>query len=40
VGLLERQTYDGMGLQKFETYKNQYWNEVYRDGDTVIYQVK
>lgn len=27
------------GLLKFEQYDGLYWNEVYRDGETVIYQV-
>jgi YYY domain-containing protein len=39
VGQLERAKYVGEGLTKFETYNNLYWNEVYRDGRTVIYEV-
>ena len=39
VGQLERITYPGPGLDKFEAYNGTLWNEVYRDGETVIYQV-
>ena len=40
VGQLEQITYTSAGLSKFTTYNGQYWDEVYRDGNTVIYQVK
>ena len=40
VGQLERITYANGNLAKFETYNGQLWDEVYRDGSTVIYQVK
>jgi YYY domain-containing protein len=40
VGQLERITYKAGNLTKFETYKGILWDEVYRDGSTVIYQVK
>jgi YYY domain-containing protein len=40
VGQLERITYASGDLQKFETYNGQLWDEIYRDGSTVIYQVK
>jgi len=39
VGQLERLEYPGPGLDKFEKYNGQLWNSVYRDGDTIIYQV-
>ncbi len=39
VGQLERLEYPGPGINKFEQYNGQLWNSVYRDGDTVIYQV-
>jgi uncharacterized membrane protein len=39
VGQLERAKYVGDGLSKFETYNGTLWNAVYRDGQTVIYQV-
>ena len=29
----------GPGLEKFEDFDGVLWREVYRDGDTVIYQV-
>ena len=40
VGQLERITYQTGNLKKFETYNGKLWDEVYRDGSTVIYQVK
>lgn len=39
VGQLERALYPGGGLEKFELYDGSLWDEVFRDGDTVIYQV-
>ena len=39
VGQLERAEYAGGGLDKFEQYNGRLWNAVYREGDTVIYQV-
>jgi uncharacterized membrane protein len=39
VGQLERALYRGPGLNKFEELEGLLWQEVYRDGDTVIYQV-
>jgi uncharacterized membrane protein len=39
VGQLERATYPAEGLHKFAAYNGKLWNEVYRDGDTVIYEV-
>jgi uncharacterized membrane protein len=39
VGQLERTYYPGEGLNKFEQYDGELWQEVYRDGDTVIYEV-
>ena len=44
VGQLERAAYKsedfGNGLSKFEEFDGMYWDEVYRDGNTVIYEVK
>jgi uncharacterized membrane protein len=39
VGQLERAKYAGDGLNKFEAYNGLLWNAVYRDGQTVIYEV-
>ncbi|HET9910419.1 MAG TPA: DUF2298 domain-containing protein [Anaerolineales bacterium] len=39
VGQLERAAYAPESLAKFEQFKGQYWREVYRDGNTVIYEV-
>lgn len=39
VGQLERAYYSGPGLEKFDNLNGDLWNEVYRDGQTVIYQV-
>jgi YYY domain-containing protein len=39
VGKLERAEYIGEGLLKFDAENGKLWQEVYRDGDTVIYQV-
>jgi YYY domain-containing protein len=39
VGQLERAKYTGDGLEKFEAYNGLLWNAVYRDGQTVIYEV-
>ena len=39
VGQLERALYRGSGLDKFEELEGLLWKEVYRDGDTVIYEV-
>jgi uncharacterized membrane protein len=39
VGQLERAAYDFKGLAKFDLYEEQYWNEVYSDGTTTIYEV-
>jgi uncharacterized membrane protein len=39
VGGLERVTYAGPGLDKFPAFNGNYWREVYREGDTVIYEV-
>jgi hypothetical protein len=32
--------YPGAGLVKFEQYDGSFWNEVFRDGTTVIYEVQ
>ncbi len=40
VGQLERNIYPALGLEKFEAQNGILWQEVYRDGDTVIYEVK
>jgi uncharacterized membrane protein len=39
VGQLERAEYTPEGIAKFEQYDGQYWRSVYREGNTVIYQV-
>ncbi len=39
VGQLERVLYPGSGLQKFDSMEGVFWQEVYRTGETVIYQV-
>jgi uncharacterized membrane protein len=39
VGQLERAKYTGGGLDKFTEYNGTFWNEVYRDGQTAIYEV-
>lgn len=39
IGQLERAQYTPEGLAKFEQYNGQLWHEVYRDGQTVIYEV-
>ncbi len=40
VGQLERAVYaSGYGLRKFEWFEGRFWREVYRDGQTVIYEV-
>lgn len=40
VGQLERALYAGLSLEKFELWNGDLWQEVYRDGETVIYQVR
>jgi uncharacterized membrane protein len=40
LGQLERGDYKGTGLAKFEQWNGDLWEAVYRDGDTVIYEVK
>lgn len=39
VGQLERAAYAGDGIDKFEWFDGRLWREVYRDGQTVIYEV-
>jgi len=39
LGQLERLTYPGPGLDKFAAFNGVLWNEVYRDGDTILYEV-
>jgi YYY domain-containing protein len=39
VGQVENIYYPGAGLLKFEFYDGAYWKEVFRDGQTVIYEV-
>jgi YYY domain-containing protein len=39
VGELERAEYTPIGISKFKAYDGKYWREVYRDGDTAIYEV-
>jgi uncharacterized membrane protein len=38
-GQLERATYPGPGLEKFAAFDGAVWQEVYRDQDTILYQV-
>jgi YYY domain-containing protein len=38
-GQLERAKYAGPGLNKFSAFEGQLWQQVYQDGDTVIYEV-
>ncbi len=40
VGQMERGMYDSAGIEKFEWLNGVLWDEVYRSGQTVIYQVK
>jgi uncharacterized membrane protein len=40
VGQLERAAYSAEGIAKFQGWNGDLWDEVYRDGETVIYQVK
>ncbi|HEY9525711.1 MAG TPA: DUF2298 domain-containing protein, partial [Anaerolineales bacterium] len=40
VGQLERAAYTPEGIAKFERLNGSYWQEVYRDGSTAIYEVK
>jgi YYY domain-containing protein len=40
VGQLEKAYYSGVGLDKFSAWNGDLWQEVYRDRDTVIYQVQ
>lgn len=39
VGDLERVSYTPEGIAKFDAYNGKFWKEVYRNGDTVIYEV-
>jgi uncharacterized membrane protein len=39
VGQLERALYPGPGLVKFEELEGTLWREVYREGETVIYEI-
>lgn len=39
VGQLERATYLTAGMEKFEALNGELWQEVYRDQETVIYEV-
>lgn len=39
VGQLERAAYTPEGISKFEQFEGKYWLAVYRDGDTVIYEL-
>lgn len=39
VGLQERGLYPGVGLNKFEAANGALWKDVYRNGQTVIYEV-
>jgi len=39
LGQQERGHYPGPGLEKFDAANEKIWHEVYRDGDTVIFEV-
>jgi uncharacterized membrane protein len=39
LGQLERALYPGPGLEKFDQLNGSLWKEVYREGETVIYEV-
>jgi YYY domain-containing protein len=39
VGQMERAIYPPAGIDKFEQYDGQLWREVFRVGDTVVYEV-
>jgi YYY domain-containing protein len=39
LGQMERAYYPGEGLEKFEQFDGTYWKEVFREQDTVIYEV-
>jgi uncharacterized membrane protein len=39
VGPMEHAAYTREGIFKFAQYEGEDWDAVYRDGDTVIYQV-
>jgi YYY domain-containing protein len=39
VGQLERAAYPPEGIAKFEQFDGTYWQEIYRDGNTIIYEV-
>ena len=39
VGQLERAAYTPEGIAKFERFDGELWQEVYRDGNTAIYEV-
>jgi YYY domain-containing protein len=39
LGQLEQVTYPGPGLDKFPAFNSILWNEVYRDENTVLYEV-
>jgi YYY domain-containing protein len=40
VGVMEHTIYPADGLAKFEAWNGDLWDVVYRDGNTVIYQVR
>ncbi len=39
VGQLERAEYTPEGIAKFQQFEGRYWKAIYRDGQTVIYEV-
>jgi uncharacterized membrane protein len=39
LGQLERIFFPGAGLEKFERYDGELWEEVFRNGTTIIYEV-
>jgi uncharacterized membrane protein len=40
VGQLERAEYSQKGIAKFDEWNGSLWDEIYRDGETVIYKVR
>jgi uncharacterized membrane protein len=39
VGGAERGFYSALGLDKFSAYDGRYWQSVYKDGETILYEV-
>ncbi len=39
LGQFERAKYPGPGLEKFPAYEGIFWEEVFRDGETAVYEI-